>query len=213
MVVRFASASAPRARETARALGSTPDFIAPGHGFPSWGAQSLGGTVRGRIASSVIVAAAIIVGTAGCGLVAPQATTYHYFASDGVSGDIGEIGIRNAVIVTDKGKLGNLVVTIVNSGSEDAEITVQHESSNGKKTVTISAPANETTLFGPADGEQVLLRDLDAQAGSLLDVYFQYGDEQGEDLQVPVLDGGLPEYSDLLPIDVITGKLDEVVAQ
>ncbi|TFV99969.1 hypothetical protein [Orlajensenia leifsoniae] len=169
--------------------------------------------MRGRIASSVIVAAAIIVGTAGCGLVAPQATTYHYFASDGVSGDIGEIGIRNAVIVTDKGKLGNLVVTIVNSGSEDAEITVQHESSSGKKTVTIDAPANETTLFGPAGGEQVLLRDLDAQAGSLLDVYFQYGDEQGEDLQVPVLDGGLPEYSDLLPIDVITGKLDEVVAQ
>lgn len=169
--------------------------------------------MRGRIASSVIVAAAVIIGTAGCNLVAPQATTYHYFASDGVSSDLGDVALRNAVVVTDKGKLGNLVVTIVNSGSSDAEITVQHESSSGKKNVTIDAPAHETTIFGPADGEQVLLRDLDAEPGSLLPVYFQYGDESGKELLVPVLDGGLPEYADLLPIDVVKNAIGDIVAQ
>lgn len=159
--------------------------------------------MRARIATSVVLAAAVLFGTAGCNFLAPQATTYHYFASDGVNADAGELDIRNAVIISDKGVLGNLVMTVVNNG-ERASLNVQFEGSGGTQNVTVSVPSG-TTVFGPQDGKQVLLRQLGTKPGAVLPVYFQTGDSEGEQVEVPVLDGGLPEYADLLPIDVIIG--------
>jgi hypothetical protein len=165
-------------------------------------------TVRRRIASSIVVAVAVLIGTAGCNLVAPQATTKHYFASDGVSVDVNDdIAVRNAVVITDEGKLGNLVMTVVNTSTDDARLTVQHETSDGdKKNVTVSVPAASTTVFGYPDGETVLLRSLGAEPGSLLPIYVHSGSETGKQILVPVLDGGLPEYEELLPVDVVRSK-------
>jgi hypothetical protein len=44
-----------------------------------------------------------------------------------------------------------------------------------------------------------LLPSIDTKAGSLLPIYFQYGTEPGKQLDVPVLDGSLPQYATLLP--------------
>ena len=57
--------------------------------------------MKARVAASIVLALAVAVGTAGCGFIAPQATTKHYDASDGVSGNVGQIDVRNAFIVTD----------------------------------------------------------------------------------------------------------------
>lgn len=161
--------------------------------------------MRRRIASSIVVAVAVLIGTAGCNLVAPQATTKHYFASDGVNVDVtSDIAVRNAVVITDAGKLGNLVMTVVNNSTERARFTVQHESAGTRKDVTVSVPASSTTVFGYPDGETVLLRAIDTQPGALLPIYFHSGDDEGKEVLVPVLDGGLPEYKDLLPVDVLT---------
>ena len=163
--------------------------------------------MRGRIASSVIVAAAVIVGTAGCDLIAPQATTYHYFASDGVSADLGDVAVRNAVVVTDKGKLGNLVVTIVNSGSSDAEITVQHEGverQEGQSPSTLRRTRRRCS--DPPTASRCCCATSTPSPARSCPSTSSTATSPGKELLVPVLDGGLPEYADLLPIDVVNGQ-------
>lgn len=155
--------------------------------------------MKARIAASVLLAAGLLVGTAGCNLVAPQATTKHYDPSDGVSANLDGVDVRNALIVSDDGELGNLVVTMINTGTESAKVTVQYESAGTKSTETVTLPANSSTPFGPADGETITLVDMGSQPGALLPVYFQAGESDGKELLVPVLDARLAEYADLLP--------------
>lgn len=155
--------------------------------------------MKARIAASVLLAAGLLVGTAGCNLVAPQATTKHYDASDGVSADLGSVDVRNALIVSEDGELGNLVVTMINTGPESASVTVQYESAGDKATETLTLPANSTVPFGVDPAEAITLVDMGSQPGALLPVYFQSGDAEGKQLLVPVLDASLPEYAGLLP--------------
>ena len=82
--------------------------------------------MKAQVATSVALALAVAFGTAGCGLVAPQATTKHYDASDGVSGSVGTVDVRNAMIVADAkdGTVGNLVVTLVNTGAKSQRVAI-----------------------------------------------------------------------------------------
>ncbi len=155
--------------------------------------------MKARIAASVLLAAGLLVGTAGCNLVAPQATTKHYDASDGVSTNLGGVDVRNAVVISDDGELGNLVVTFVNTTDESARVTVQYESDGEDATETVTLKANSSTQFGQPDGETITLVDMGTEAGALLPVYFQSGDTDGRELLVPVLTTELPEYSTLAP--------------
>ena len=45
----------------------------------------------------------------------------------------------------------------------------------------------------------MLLPGLDTPPGALVKIYFQYGDESGKQIDVPVLDTALEEYDGLLP--------------
>ena len=155
--------------------------------------------MRARTMATVVVAAGILLGTSGCNLFAPQATTIHYDASDGVSGNLGDLAIRNAMLITDDGENANLVVHVVNGGDDDIELLVQYDGAGEKVDKTVTIDANATTEFGIPGGESVAVESLNASAGSLFPVFFQYGDLTGIELLVPVLDGSLPEYSTLVP--------------
>ena len=155
--------------------------------------------MRARTMATVVVAAGILLGTSGCNLFAPQATTIHYDASDGVSGNLGDLAIRNAMLITDDGENANLVVHVVNGSDEDIDLLVQYEGVDEKVDKTVTIDANATTEFGIPGGESVAVESLNASAGSLFPVFFQYGDLTGIELLVPVLDGTLPEYSTLVP--------------
>ena len=149
--------------------------------------------------ATVVVAAGILLGTSGCNLFAPQATTIHYDASDGVSGDLGDLAIRNAMLITEDGENANLVVHVVNSADEDIDLLVQYEGVDEKVDKTVTIDANATTEIGIPGGASVAVESLNAPAGSLFPVFFQYGDLTGTELLVPVLDGTLTEYSTLVP--------------
>ncbi len=155
--------------------------------------------MKARIAASVLLAAGLLVGTAGCNLVAPQATTKHYDASDGVSANLGTVDVRNAIVVSEDGELGNLVVTLVNTGAESAKVTMQYESDGSKATETVRLDANSTTQLGQPDGDLITLVAMNAQPGALVPLYFQSGDAEGKELLVPVLTTQLEEYSTLAP--------------
>jgi len=154
--------------------------------------------VRARIIVSVVVAAGILLGTSGCNLLAPQSTTAKYDASDGVSGNVGDLAIRNAMLLSDDGAVANLVVTIVNSGDSAHSLSVQYDDGTQKVTQDVNVDANSSVTFGTPDAPTVTVT-ADAAPGSLFPVFFQYGNETGAEVLVPVLDGSLEEYSTLLP--------------
>lgn len=127
-----------------------------------------------------------------------QATTEHYDASDGVSANVGDLDLRNVLVVSEDGVDGNLVMTVVNTGDEDATLGVQFGEGGGE-VVDVEVEAGQTLVLGSDEEDPVLLEGIDAEVGGLLPLYFQYGDVEGIEKMVPVLDARLPEYADLAP--------------
>lgn len=154
--------------------------------------------MKARIAASIVLAVGVALGTAGCNLIAPQATTKHYDPSDGVSANVGDIAVRNAMIISDDGELGNLVVTVVNSGAEDIDLRVQYTTADGLGDGTLTVEPG-TTVIGESGDETLHLEDLGTIPGSLVTVYFGYGTEEDAEALVPVLSSDMDTYSTLAP--------------
>ncbi|GAA2240057.1 hypothetical protein N1031_13015 [Herbiconiux moechotypicola] len=157
--------------------------------------------MRARFAASVLVLALVGAGTAGCAFITPQATTKEVEASDGVNADLGAVAVRNATLITEDGALASLLVSFVNTSDTTQDVTVQYEDGSTGERVSQSVPVEgngDITSFGATGAEQILLENVSAP-GSLFPVYFQYGDEEGKLVSVPVLTTSLPEYADLAP--------------
>ncbi|MGO4692039.1 hypothetical protein [Glaciibacter sp. 2TAF33] len=154
--------------------------------------------MRARIAASVVLAAGILLGTSACGFFAPQATAIHYDASDGVSGNVGDIAIRNALLITDNDGAANFIVTVVNQGDKAQSLKVQYKAGGEKVTRSINVQGNASTSVG-TDSPTLTFDDFDGAPGSLFPVFLQYGESTGVELLVPVLDGTLAQYATLVP--------------
>lgn len=153
--------------------------------------------MRVRTGASVVAAFVAIVGLSACSFAFPQ-TQKPYEASDGVSVTVGDVRVLNAIVFTEDGEAGNFFGAAANSGDSDVTLTLQYVSGGEKVNVAVEVPAGETVRLGGADG-QVFLPGIDAIPGSLLSIYFQYGEHPGKQIDVPVLDTALGEYDGLLP--------------
>lgn len=145
--------------------------------------------------SAVVAAAAVLGLLTGCDLFAPQDTKYIHETADGVNGEIRTIFIGNAVLLTaDATSPTSLVATLVNQGGSSEHVKISTHA--GSQTVTVK-PA-ESVQVGASDGQSVTFDGLGAAPGSLAPVTFEAGG-MTETLDVPVLDGSLPQYRDLVP--------------
>ena len=160
--------------------------------------------MKSRLAASVALSALVLTGATGCTFITPQATTIGYSASDGVNiaNDSGPVAVRNAMVIADEtGMLGNLVAGLVNGTDEDAVVTIELQ---GLEPFEVEVGAGETVSLG-ANEEPLLLDSNEAEGeplfapGSTVEIYFQSGDGTGAAASVPVLDGALPYYADLVP--------------
>ncbi|WBU37840.1 hypothetical protein [Homoserinibacter sp. YIM 151385] len=159
--------------------------------------------MRARAAASIALAALLATGMAGCNFVTTQATTFRYDPSDGRSADVGDLQLRNILAVTEDGADANLVLIGVNRSSDPIDLIAQVGEGADRTAVSVTLEPGSNRI-GYGELGQLLFSDIDAPAGSLLDVYFQYGDEAGRQVPVPVVDGELPEYEDLLPMPIPT---------
>lgn len=154
--------------------------------------------MKSRLVASAALSALVLLGATGCTFITPQSTQIQYPASDGVnvSDADGPLDIRNAFIVaTDDGSVGNFIAAIVNPTDEKATLTL---SVDGIDSFTVTVPAGETVSLG-ANADPLRVVDLDTKPGATIEVHFQSGDSTGVKTQVPVLDGALPYYADLVP--------------
>lgn len=156
--------------------------------------------MKSRVAASIALAAALLVGTTGCTFWANIATQEDYDPSDGVGTEVGDLAIRNALLIGETGDALNLVMTVASSADVDRRLIVQWEADGERLSEAIVVAAGERTRVGGPDDEiQIVLEGTDATIGGLFPVFFVYTGAEGSEVMVPVLDGSLPEYELYIP--------------
>ncbi len=155
--------------------------------------------MKSRLAASIALAAALLLATTGCTFGAQIATEKEYDPSDGVGTEVGELAVRNALLIGDDPETLNLVMTVVNSGETDRRLSVQWSSGGERITESVFVTANGRTALGGSEQPQILVTGSTNVIGGLVPVFLSYGSVPGVELLVPVLDGSLPEYELFVP--------------
>lgn len=152
--------------------------------------------MRARAVAAIALSGAVAIGLSGCTMWMHVETARPYDPSDGVNFTVGDLELRNVLVVTGDGELGNLVGTAVNLTGSDIDFTVQWKADGEYQEVELTADANGRTSFGL--DEQVTLQPLGEDAGGLLDAVVHNTDGQ-KGVRIPVLDATLAEYEDAIP--------------
>lgn len=156
--------------------------------------------MRRRLFAPLALAFSVVLGATGCALNAEIATQKDYDPSDGVGTEVGELALRNIMLIINSAGDANLVMTVVNTGGEDVSLRVQHTDGSREINETLDiAGTPALTRIGDDPAEGIVLSGSEVVPGGLAPVYFQYADNPGELVMVPVLDGTLPEYELLVP--------------
>ena len=145
--------------------------------------------------TTALVAAAGLLGlTAAC---APTTTMNAYAPSDGVRVDLtGELrGVNLLVLAAEEGGEGHLHGALANHTDGAVTFTLAVD---GTAPVRVEVDPASTVFLGTEDGEEVVLGSVPEAPGSFLDATLEVGGES-QDFQLPVLDGTLAEYSELVP--------------
>jgi hypothetical protein len=148
--------------------------------------------------TAVALSAGAVLALAGCSATNPIATSEAHNVVDGVQADLGgDVGGRNLLVLTSgEGEPGIMSGALTNQSRDDVEVEL---SSEGNDPVTIDVGAGQTVLLGGDDGEDVELDTVDAAPGALLTMTLSTQSGGSVDVPVPVFDGTLPQYADLVP--------------
>ncbi|HEY2643025.1 MAG TPA: hypothetical protein VGI56_04650 [Galbitalea sp.] len=159
--------------------------------------------MRRRIAATAILAAGLMLGTTGCTFFAPQATLIPYDASDGVSLNVGQLQVRNALAISPHGKDASLIGVFINNSDHEITVNVQYTAraaaSPSRETVSFPLAAGKVLSLGNPGVPPEVLRNAGIKPGALLTVFVQYGEVSGKNVQVPVLTGSEASYVGLAP--------------
>ena len=91
---------------------------------------------------------------------------------------------------------GTLLGFVANRGAQDASVVL---AVGGEQSGSIDVPAGGTVRLGPDGDETVDLSAVPGIPGSKLEVTVTSDVSGAASVEVPVLDGTLPEYADLVP--------------
>ncbi len=160
--------------------------------------------MRARIATTVVVAASLLLSLTGCTFFATQSTLKQYDASDGIGATVGQVKVLNALLLTKTGRNASFLVNLLNGSDKTVSVLIQYDQtgasgSTSKVDTRVQLDPGEVKTFGSSQTRQLLFHGIDAKPGSLFPVFVQYGTVTGQQLLVPVLNGDLSEYSTLLP--------------
>jgi uncharacterized membrane protein YgcG len=127
---------------------------------------------RPRLALT-IAAVALSVGATGCSYMNPVQTHDFYQAADGTNVSLQDssknftFGVRNAIVVVDDSKRGELLASVVNYTDEDATVTL--EGTNDGDVIfsqRVKVPANTTIQIEPKS----LQKDQDPEESTPLEI-------------------------------------------
>ncbi len=143
----------------------------------------------------IVAAAALAAALTGCSATNPIQTQVVYSASDGARVVLGDtIEAKNLIVLTNaQGEPGALIGAVTNRGGEDTVVTIDVVGA-GRHEVPLTAGQSFRFV-----GEDTLRFDVvDARPGTTMAVTVSSGSEGATSATVPVLDGTLPEYAEVL---------------
>ena len=143
------------------------------------------------------VALPFVGGIAGCSATNPIQTERPYSPSDGVRASLGPLQTTNLLVVgTAKGSAAAVSGGLVNTGADPLTVSV---SVSGEST-TFTVPGNGSVLIGTGSGtgRTMAISSLDVDPGSLTTVTLKVPSAGSSTVQVPVVDGSLPQYTAVL---------------
>ncbi|MDQ2623807.1 MAG: hypothetical protein M3Y20_01470 [Actinomycetota bacterium] len=144
-----------------------------------------------RIAFAAVALAALT----GCSVTNPIQTQVVYSASDGARVTVGAtIEAKNLIVLTDaQGEPGALIGAVTNRSAQDTIVTIDVVGA-GRHEVPLTAGQSFRFV-----GEDVLRFDaVDARPGQTMAITVSSGNEGATSATVPVLDGTLPEYAEVI---------------
>lgn len=156
-----------------------------------------GAATRSRVA---VAGAALVLaaGLAGCSVTNPMTTQNNYDASDGVSVELGDLTLRNLLVLTSaEGAPGTVLGALTNDGSDAARVSIAVAGEQAGRPVPVDGRA--TVVVGPESEATVDVDAVPAAPGDFLELEISSDLGGTSTVQVPVLDGTLPEYADLVP--------------
>lgn len=150
-----------------------------------------------RSAALVIsLALASAAALSSCSATNPLTTTEDYDPSDGVSVTLGDVTAHNVLVLTAAaGETGALQGTLSNSGTTDVDVVI---TADGDEVAELTVPASGALQIGGGADTDVTYTVPDAP-GALTSITLATGPGGTATVKVPVLDGTLPEYADLVP--------------
>lgn len=138
---------------------------------------------------------------AGCSATNPMTTEDQYSASDGVRVTLGDVRASNLLVLSAaEGDVGSMQGGLVNQSSEDRTVTL----AVGDEETTVELGPKETVLLGTGRGSEdgfaeVTFPAVDVPPGGLVEVTVSTPEAGSIVVEVPVLDGTLPEYASAVP--------------
>ena len=154
---------------------------------------------RAVIAAAIV--AGVALGTSGCNLIQPQATTKSYNASDGVAVQVGTLNLQNLIVISNDGELASLMLTGVNTTGKDQVLTINYVAAGVAHSVSQIVPSSDQrgTTWGGKGEPQIILEQIATAPGSMMEIAFA-ADGGSVSTLVPVLTTAQPEYNGLEPV-------------
>ena len=151
--------------------------------------------MKSPVAAGAAVALAAVA-LAGCSYVNPITTKENYAASDGTQVQIGQVEALNLIVVSPGvGEPGTLIGTLHSSANEDIDVQVTFD---GQTATTVTVPAGEDAMMSPMEGDTEVAGTALVQPGLLTEATFVSEVDGAFTVDVPVMDGTLPEYADVI---------------
>jgi hypothetical protein len=154
-------------------------------------------------------AVGLALGASGCSYMNPVQTHDFYQAADGTNASVTDanhqfvVGVRNAIVVVDSSKRGDLVASVVNYTDKDqtVELTGTHDGTT-VFTKTLPLTSGQTVKIGPADIQdggksaavQVGADDFPVATGEVMNLTLTV-DGQDDKITLPVTGQSLEYYT------------------
>jgi len=108
---------------------------------------------RLRSAAAVAISVVSLSGVAGCAVFSPPTVLRPYVPSDGLSATVGDVSVRNALVVAPAADQPGVVsAALVNSGEQAAQVTVTVTSGSTPTTSTFTVGPGTTFTIGSGSG-------------------------------------------------------------
>lgn len=147
----------------------------------------------------VLTAASVVAGStllAGCQIISPRQTEQMYDAGDGVSTNVGQIEVRNLLVVSEReGGPGVVSGAIGNPTAQATEVTIA--GTDGGTGTAVSIPAYSTVNLSTG-GSKVTIASVPDRPGAMTSLTVSSAAAGTSPVSVPVLEP-VGYYADFKP--------------